>query len=78
MGSYALFGLLSSVGALLAFRVDTVMVASMTGTLNNGIYSIASFIVNVIEIPYHAVIVILTPFDCFRTYLARPRRIGRV
>ena len=61
MGSYALFGLLSSIGALLAFRVDTVMVASMTGTLNNGIYSIASFIVNVIEVPFNAVIVILTP-----------------
>ncbi|MFZ4426511.1 MAG: lipopolysaccharide biosynthesis protein [Saprospiraceae bacterium] len=61
MTSYALFGILGSFGSVIAFRIDTIMVASMTGALNSGIYNIANFIANVIEIPFNAIIAIMSP-----------------
>jgi O-antigen/teichoic acid export membrane protein len=61
IASYALFGILGSFGSVIAFRIDAIMVASMTGTLNSGVYNIAYFIANVIEVPFNAVIAIMGP-----------------
>ncbi len=61
MGTYALFGILSSLAGTLPFRIDTIMVAAMISTKENGIYSISNFIVNTIEIPYLAIVAIASP-----------------
>ncbi|MBK8656438.1 MAG: polysaccharide biosynthesis C-terminal domain-containing protein [Haliscomenobacter sp.] len=61
MSSYALYGILTSVGALLAFRIDSIMVASMINVKSNGVYNIALFMANAIEIPYLAIAAISAP-----------------
>ncbi|MBK7477628.1 MAG: oligosaccharide flippase family protein [Haliscomenobacter sp.] len=61
MGNFALFGILSSLAGTLPFRIDSIMVASMIDVGSNGIYSISNFIVNVIEIPYLAIVAIAAP-----------------
>jgi len=48
---YAGFSVLSSLGATLAWRIDTMMVASMLDWSNTGIYTFALFIASVIKIP---------------------------
>lgn len=61
MASFALYGILGSFGSIIAFRIDTIMVTSLTGALNSGIYNVANYIANVIEIPFNSVIAILAP-----------------
>lgn len=61
MGTYAFFGILSSLTGILPFRIDTIMIATMVNTKENGVYSIANFIVNTVEIPYLAIVAISAP-----------------
>lgn len=61
MANYALFGILGSIGSIIAFRIDTIMITSLIGALDSGVYNIANYIANVIEIPFGAIAVILTP-----------------
>ncbi|GJM60375.1 lipopolysaccharide biosynthesis protein [Persicobacter diffluens] len=58
---YAWFVLLSSAGALVASKVDTLMISSMVGLDALGIYVIAFFIGSVIEIPRRAISQIAIP-----------------
>lgn len=61
MGVYALFGILGSFGNFVAIRIDSLMVATLIDPRTNGIYKIASFISNVIEVPSKAVNTISGP-----------------
>ncbi len=61
MGNYALFGILASVGSNLIFKLDTVMLASMTDLRQTGIYTIAAFIASVVMIPTNSLISISAP-----------------
>ena len=54
MGNYALYGVMGGLGGIIAFRLDSIMVASMVDLQSNGIYNIALFISNVIAIPLSA------------------------
>ncbi|MEL6657194.1 MAG: polysaccharide biosynthesis C-terminal domain-containing protein [Bacteroidota bacterium] len=62
MLSYALFGVLASLGTHLAFRLDNIMTTEYLGETANGFYNIALFISNTIAIPYNALIAIVSPF----------------
>lgn len=61
MMSYALFGLLSSLGSLLALRIDRVMVGYMLGDRINGIFSIVVTLGIFLEIPLRSVLKISSP-----------------
>lgn len=61
MSGYALFGILSSAGSNFIFKLDTVMLASMTDLKQTGIYTIAAFIASVIMIPTNSLISISAP-----------------
>ena len=56
MSEYALFGVLGSLSSVIAFRIDTLMVAGFTDFEKTGIYSIALFIANILVIPSKSVI----------------------
>ncbi|MEL6865830.1 MAG: oligosaccharide flippase family protein [Bacteroidota bacterium] len=58
---YAAFGLFSSIGSVLAFRIDSYMVSTMLDFENNGVYGIAAFIGNAIAIPTNAINQIASP-----------------
>ncbi len=55
---YAVFG---SIGGILAFKIDSFMVATLTSYTNNGIYSVATFIATVIRVPYEGIVIIASP-----------------
>jgi len=61
MISYAFFGLLSSIGAILALRIDRVMVGYMLGDRINGIFSIVVTLGIFLEIPFRSVLKISSP-----------------
>lgn len=49
--SYAGFAILSSLGSVLALRIDMIMVASIIDLSSTGIYTVAVFIASVIKVP---------------------------
>ncbi|MFT6814295.1 MAG: O-antigen/teichoic acid export membrane protein [Sphingobacteriales bacterium] len=59
--AYALFATFGSVGAFLALKIDFVMINLLTNDVNTGIFSIGTFIANVILIPSSAIISISAP-----------------
>lgn len=61
MLNYAFFGVLSSMGGVLAVRIDTFMIPMLTDFQSNGIYAIAAFIGNAIAIPATAITQISSP-----------------
>ena len=61
MSEYTLFGMLGSFGSLLAFQIDTFMVGSMIGMRPTGVYTMAMFFSNTIQIPMRSVISIVSP-----------------
>ena len=61
MLDYGLFTWLTSVGNAVSVRIDIVMVGFLLGPVEAGIYSIAAFIANVIQIPTKAVWEISAP-----------------
>lgn len=61
MAVFAAYGIFGSIGAVMAFRIDTIMVSSMIDLKTNGIYNIAFFIANAIAIPFASIIAIAGP-----------------
>lgn len=61
MIEFALFGLLGSIGSVLATRIDVIMVPGLIGLTSTGIYGISQFIGSSIEIPSRAFINISSP-----------------
>ena len=61
MSSFAMFSLLSGMGSMLAFRIDSLMVSTLIDFENNGVYNIALFIGNAIAIPTTAILQIASP-----------------
>ena len=59
--SFALFGILSSFGAALAFRIDQVLITTILNTKSTGIYAIGSNIGSIINVPTAAVLGIVAP-----------------
>lgn len=48
---YAFYSIIGNIGSIIAFRIDTFMVATLKGLTSTGIYSIALFIATVIDTP---------------------------
>ena len=61
MGTYALFGILGSVGSYLATQIDIFMAGSMINLKTTGVYSLALFFATTIEIPMQAMVSIISP-----------------
>lgn len=59
--SYALYGVLSAVGAVWSLQIDKFMVTTMLDTEYNGIYSIGGNIGNLIAVPTAAIVSITAP-----------------
>jgi len=53
---YAIFGILGSLSSVIAFRIDTVMVAGFTDFEKTGIYAIALYVAGIIIIPSNSII----------------------
>jgi O-antigen/teichoic acid export membrane protein len=58
---FSIFSLLSGIGAALTNQIDIIMITSMKGTYENGLYSWGLFIANSIAIPYAMVGAISLP-----------------
>jgi O-antigen/teichoic acid export membrane protein len=58
---FAMFSLFGSLGTLIAFRIDSIMVSTMIGLEHNGDFGIASTIAQTIAIPMNAIIAIGAP-----------------
>ena len=56
MSEFALFGVLGTLGGVIAFRIDTVMVAGYTDFEKTGIYTIALYMANIIIIPSQSIL----------------------
>jgi len=56
MSEFAFFGILGSMGNMIAFRIDTIMVAGFTDFEKTGIYAVALYIGSIIEIPSRSII----------------------
>ncbi len=61
MGSFAFFGILGSLGSILATRIDSFMVTSLLNTGYNGIFTIAATMSTVIDVPRRAISGIAAP-----------------
>lgn len=61
MATFAFYNIIAGIGTLLAFRLGTIMVASLKNTTQGGIFSIANFISTSIEIPFVALAAITGP-----------------
>jgi O-antigen/teichoic acid export membrane protein len=61
MFSFALYSLFGSLGTLVAFRIDSIMVSTMVDLERNGDFGIASTIAQTIAIPTNAVIAVGAP-----------------
>lgn len=61
IGKYAGFSLLTGIGGVLAFRIDTFMVSDLINFKQNGVYSISVFIGNAIAVPAQALLAIAAP-----------------
>ena len=61
VGNYAIYSLFGSIGSVLAFRIDSFMIATMVDLDNNGVYGIAAFIGTAIAIPTNAISQISSP-----------------
>ncbi len=58
---YALFLFIGSTGSVIIYNIDGVMIASMLGTSENGIYTTVLYMAVVIEVPRRAVVSIINP-----------------
>lgn len=61
MINFGLFYLLSSMGSVLAFKIDSIMISSLIDFKSNGIFAIAAFIGTAIAIPTNAIGQISSP-----------------
>ena len=58
---YAAYGMIGSAGSIMALRIDTFMVGSLTNLFDTGVYKIASLIAFNIAVPYAAINSIASP-----------------
>ena len=61
MGTYAIYGILGSLGGILAFQIDVFMVANLLTLYAASVYSISLFIANTIDVPLRAIFNITSP-----------------
>ncbi|MCG8329500.1 MAG: polysaccharide biosynthesis C-terminal domain-containing protein [Chitinophagales bacterium] len=61
MLTYTIYGILGSIGNILAFRIDLFMVPTMLGLFSTGIYGISQFIGASVELPTKALFQISAP-----------------
>lgn len=61
MGNYALFGLMASAGSNFIFKMDTLMLSTMTDLAQTGIYSISAYIASIVMIPTNSLSSISSP-----------------
>ena len=61
MLTYTFYGILGSIGNILAFRIDLFMVPTMLGLFSTGIYGISQFIGASVELPTKALFQISAP-----------------
>lgn len=61
MAIYSGFGFFTSIGALMAFRIDSIMVTSFLGYEANGFYSSFVFMTFVMLVPYQSLSAIVSP-----------------
>jgi len=59
--TYSIYSLLGSGGMLIIGKIDSIMVTSMLGLYENGIYIIAFYIATVVDIPKRHILQITTP-----------------
>ncbi|MCB9278439.1 MAG: oligosaccharide flippase family protein [Lewinellaceae bacterium] len=58
---YAFFSSLGSIGSLLAFQIDVIMLGGLAGLKNTGIFSLNNYITNTVDIPQRAIQKITAP-----------------
>lgn len=61
MGGYAIYGIMGSVGGVVAFRIDSIMLSTLIDFKSNGVYTIALFMANAIAIPFVSITTIASP-----------------
>lgn len=61
MAIFGLYGILGSLGTIFAFRIDHIMIALLASVSSTGIYGIAQFIGNSIEMPTRSLYAISAP-----------------
>lgn len=61
MWNFALYSLFGSLGTLIAFRIDSIMISALLGLQNNGDFGIAATIAQTISIPTNAIITASAP-----------------
>lgn len=61
MGKYAAFGVMGTLGSILATRIDTFMVGTMLGEMDTGVYAVMLFMAGVIDVPRIALSKITSP-----------------
>jgi len=61
MADFSIFGMFTSLGGQLAFRIDNIMVAPLIGVESNGIYSIMMFMASTLIIPMISIDLISHP-----------------
>lgn len=61
IGSFSLFSSLNSLSAVMAFRIDGIMVATMLSMGANGIYMMMVYLTTIIDIPRRAIYKIASP-----------------
>lgn len=68
MSSYSFQGVFASLGSTVAFRIDTIMTASLLGFSSTGIFSIADNIAGIIASPYQSIKEISAPIIAQNLY----------
>lgn len=58
---FAFFSLLTGIGGTLTNQIDVVMITSLKGTYQNGLYSWSLFIANAVAIPFSLIVAISMP-----------------
>jgi O-antigen/teichoic acid export membrane protein len=78
MSVYALFGLLGSLGGVMAFKIDSLMISSLKNFESNGIYNIGLYISNIISTPTVAIAAIAGPIISEAWDKGDKKRIGSI
>ncbi len=78
MGLFALFSALTSIGSMLAFRIDILMISGYLGYEQAGFYSFFLFMTNVIAMPYNAMVAITNPAISQAWIEKDVREIGKI
>ncbi len=62
IASYSLFIIVASIGTSIVVKIDTFMISAALGLSYVGIYSVAFFMANIIEMPSRSIAAIISPF----------------